>query len=413
MFSLSNTLPHRIVALERAKAPALNCSRSWSFHKRTFYSSSIRNALKKDYYEILGVSRNASIKDIKSAYINLAKKFHPDANPGNDEAAKKFQEIADAYAVLSNKQERSKYDASFSSQSNAHEPFEGVRRSTSYSTYESFHSSVDPEELFRKIFGSEFTREFMDKSQRKWVDYADSGSDKTQETVVRLTFREAALGCEKVIDAQTLSTCDKCFGLGAEPGRPVKMCSFCEGVGYESFETVSGYVRTTCRFCLGKGHQVVHKCTYCLGYGRIVVDRKVVIPVPAGIVDGETVKLNIAPAPGDAEIGAEGQTVFVIFRVEDSDYFTVDEYDLHSNVDISLSQALFGGRIKIDGMYGDEVIQIEPGSSSHTVIKLPKKGLKRSNSFGYGDHYVHVHINIPKYVPVCEAFYSTNIECFV
>lgn len=168
----------------------------------------------KDYYSILGVPRNASIKDIKKAYIDLAKKYHPDANPGNTTAAQKFQEIADAYSVLSSKEERAKYDSSQVDDQYA-EGFDGVRRSsTNYSQYETFHSSVDPEELFRKIFGTDFRNEFVNKGERGWIDYAGTNFRKTEDTIVRLTFKEAALGCEKVVRAKTLSVCEKCLGLG-------------------------------------------------------------------------------------------------------------------------------------------------------------------------------------------------------
>ena len=136
------------------------------------------------------------------------------------------------------------------------------------------------------------------------------------------------------------------------------MCPFCDGIGYEIIDGHDAKFRSTCRFCNGKGHNVVHKCSYCLGYGKILVDRTVVVPIPPGIVDGETIKVNVQHHQDDKMLGniEEAQHIFITFRVEDSDYFTVDNengIDIHSEATISLSQAIFGGTIKIDGLYTD------------------------------------------------------------
>lgn len=170
----------------------------------------------KDFYETLGVPRNASAKEIKRSYIELAKKYHPDANPGSADAAKKFQEISDAYSVLSNKQKRDTYDGT-QARKDPNTDFDPIRRSYQ-SPYESFHSSVDPEELFRKIFGTDFNVKdrFKKTGKKAWVDFveSDAGFEHTQETIVRLSFREAAKGCEKLITASTLTICDRCAGIG-------------------------------------------------------------------------------------------------------------------------------------------------------------------------------------------------------
>lgn len=141
----------------------------------------------------------------------------------------------------------------------------------------------------------------------------------------------------------------------------------------------------------------MHKCTNCLGYGQVLVDRDVIIPVPEGIADGETVRIAIQPSIDDESIGTKNiQTVYIRFRVEPSDYFNVDGYDLHSNATISIPQAVLGASITIEGLYSPEKIAINTGTDSHTTIKLKGKGLKRTTGSGYGDHYVHVKIVVPK-----------------
>lgn len=134
-----------------------------------------------------------------------------------------------------------------------------------------------------------------------------------------------------------------------------------------------------------------------MGYGKTLIERNVILPVPPGIVDGETVKVNIDPADDDRVLGTtETQQIFVTFRVDPSDYFTVEDSDLHSDATISVAQAIFGGKIKIDGLYGDEEVAIESGTDSHSIYKLANKGIKRTTGFGFGDHYVHINISIPK-----------------
>ncbi len=202
--------------------------------------------------------------------------------------------------------------------------------------------------------------------------------------------------------------------FSAEPGRPIQMCPFCEGTGGEVFEGLDGLAaRSTCRFCDGKGHNVVHKCTHCMGYGRVLVDRDLVLPVPPGVADGETIKVNIAPTDDDKRISglyeshdAPVQHVFVTFRVEPSRYFTVDEdngVDLHSSAPISLAQAVFGGTVKVDGLYADEEVEFgsfggggDHGDDQDGVIRLVAKGLKKVTDAGYGDHYVHLKIQVPR-----------------
>lgn len=134
-----------------------------------------------------------------------------------------------------------------------------------------------------------------------------------------------------------------------------------------------------------------------MGYGKSLIKRKLVLPVPPGIVDGETVKVTVDPADDDHVYGThEAQEIFITFRVEPSDYFNVDGFDLHSDATISIAQAVFGGKIKIDGLYQDEELKIKAGTDSHTVIELPNKGLKNTSSFGFGNHYVHLKIIAPK-----------------
>ncbi|UXI22637.1 hypothetical protein NH340_JMT08580 [Sarcoptes scabiei] len=362
---------------------------------------------KIDYYKVLGVPKNASQKEIKNSYFKLAKKYHPDTNQGDENAAKKFQEVAIAYTVLSSQEKRQAYDEAFEG---SYQSFQSFRRSSNQasftSKYETFHSSINAEELFKKIFGTNLNDDHLKSMDREWIDYAATGKNysySTKTTVVNLSFREAAKGCEKIINAKTLTICEICMGVGSEPGRSIQLCPFCDGIGHEVVEGVDERYRVTCRFCQGKGHNVVHKCKNCLGFGKTLVERNLSIPVPAGIKDGEILKINVDPSDSDAYRGTvDKQSIFIQFKVEASDYFKVDGFDLHSSADISLPQAIFGGKILIDGLWSEEEITIEPGTDSHQTIKLAHKGLKDNERSSYGDHYVHLKILIPKKLSIEE-----------
>ncbi|XP_032590070.1 protein tumorous imaginal discs, mitochondrial isoform X2 [Drosophila grimshawi] len=354
--------------------------------ERNIYTTSRQQA--KDYYTTLGVAKNANGKDIKKAYYDLAKKYHPDTNKDDPDASKKFQEVSEAYEVLSDEQKRREYDTYGQTSENMHRqggagggfgggPFgpEG------FSQNWQFRSTIDPEELFRKIFGEGNFR------SNSFDDFADSkfGFGQAQELVMDLSFAQAARGINKDVNINVVDQCPKCAGSKCEPGTKPGRCQYCNGSGFETISTGPFVMRSTCRYCQGTRQYIKYPCAECEGKGRTVQRRKVTVPVPAGIENGQTVRM---------QVGAK--ELFVTFRVERSDYFRRDGADVHTDAPISLAQAVLGGTVRVQGVYEDQWLNIEPGTSSHRQIALRGKGLKRVNAHGHGDHYVHIKIDVPK-----------------
>lgn len=245
-----------------------------------------------------------------------------------------------------------------------------------------YRSTIDPEELFRKIFGDAgFRTDSFD-------DFAESkfGFGAAQEVVMSLTFAQAARGVNKDIDINVVDTCPKCFGSRCEPGTKPGKCHYCNGTGMETISTGPFVMRSTCRYCSGTRQYIKYPCNECDAKGQTVQRKRVTVPVPAGVEDGQTVRMNIG---GNKEL-------FITFKVEKSRYFKRDGPDVHTDAEVSLSQAILGGTIRVQGVYEDQTLQIMPGTSSHHTITLKSKGMKRVNSIGSGDHYVHLKIVIPK-----------------
>lgn len=245
-----------------------------------------------------------------------------------------------------------------------------------------YRSTIDPEELFRKIFGDAAFR------QDSFDDFADSkfGFGAAQEVVMTLTFAQAARGVNKDIDINVIDTCPKCFGSRCEPGTKPGKCHYCNGTGMETISTGPFVMRSTCRYCAGTRQYIKYPCNECDAKGQTVQRKRVTVPVPAGVEDGQTVRMSIG---GNKEL-------FITFKVEKSRYFKRDGADVHTDAEVSLSQAILGGTIRVQGVYEDQTLQIMPGTSSHHTITLKSKGMKRVNSMGNGDHYVHLKIVIPK-----------------
>nr|AAP88584.1 TID-1 short isoform [Rattus norvegicus] len=273
---------------------------------------------KDDYYQILGVPRNASQKDIKKAYYQLAKKYHPDTNKDDPKAKEKFSQLAEAYEVLSDEVKRKQYDAYGSA---GFDP----GASSSGQGYWRGGPSVDPEELFRKIFG-----EF---SSSPFGDFQNVFDQPQEETINTGPF----------------------------------------------------VMRSTCRRCGGRGSIITNPCVVCRGAGQAKQKKRVTVPVPAGVEDGQTVRMPV----GKREI-------FVTFRVQKSPVFRRDGADIHSDLFISIAQAILGGTAKAQGLYETINVTIPAGIQTDQKIRLTGKGIPRINSYGYGDHYIHIKIRVPK-----------------
>ncbi|XP_051767027.1 dnaJ heat shock protein family (Hsp40) member A3b [Ctenopharyngodon idella] len=323
----------------------------------------------QDFYEVLGVPRTASQKEIKKAYYQLAKKYHPDTNPDDPEAKEKFAKLAEAYEILSDELKRKQYDTYGSAGPSA--------SGAGQQQYWRGGATVDPEELFRKIFG-EFAggRGFGD---------LNSMFEQAPEFVMELTFMQAAKGVNKEITVNIDDACPRCDGKGHEPGTKVSQCHYCNGTGMESINTGPFMMRSTCRRCGGRGSIIITPCIMCRATGQTKQKQTVMVPVPAGIEDGQTVKVPVGK-----------KYIYITFRVQRSPVFRRDGADIHSDVMISVAQAILGGTARAQGLYSTIDIAIPPGIQTDHKIKLAGKGIPRINSFGYGDHYVYIKIKIPK-----------------
>lgn len=337
--------------------------------KMSFHASS--PARKQDFYQILGVPRSSTQKEIKKAYYQMAKKYHPDTNKDDPQAKEKFAQLAEAYEVLSDEGKRKQYDTYGSA------GFDAGQAGAGRQQYWGGGASVDPEELFRKIFG-EFS------GARGFGDF-NAIFDQPQEYVMELTFAQAAKGVNKEITVSVEGTCQRCDGRGHEPGSKVQHCGNCNGTGMETVNTGPFVMRSTCRRCGGRGSVITSPCTACRGTGQTKQRRTVTVPVPAGIEDGQTVRMPV-----------EKKEIFITFRVQKSPIFRRDGADIHSDVMISVAQAILGGTVRAQGLNETVNLSIPAGIQTDQRIRLSGKGIPRVSGYGYGDHYVHVKIKIPK-----------------
>ncbi|KAL8605330.1 hypothetical protein ACOMHN_031269 [Nucella lapillus] len=391
---------------------------------RGLHSSSSNN--KRDYYDVLGIPKSSDNKAIKKAYYQLAKKYHPDVNKNDPDAAKKFHEASEAYEVLGDEAKRRDYDTFGMSGARAGMGGPGGFQNTqgfgqggkgsgkwcghyregrdlyawTVDGFENFHGSIDPEELFRKIFGDAGLggfANFTDFEESKFgfapaseARYGYSCQKVTQDDtfvfqmVLNLTFQEAARGTNKEIHVNVKDTCPKCRGTKAELGTKPTKCTNCNGTGMETISTGPFVMRSTCRACGGSRVHIQSPCTECAGKGKIILRKKVIVPVPAGVEDGQTVRVT-----------SGSQEIFILFKVAKSRVFRREGADIHSDVTVSLSQAVLGGTIRIPGIYGDILLSVPDGTHSHDRVRLVGKGISRVNSYGYGDHYVHFKIRVP------------------
>ncbi|KAF1379512.1 hypothetical protein PFLUV_G00176810 [Perca fluviatilis] len=350
--------------LSGVKSP--HAASTLSFHTSAPASS------KQDFYQILGVPRTATQKEIKKAYYQMAKKYHPDTNKDDPQAKEKFAQLAEAYEILSDEGKRKQYDTYGSTGFEAGQAGGGGQRYWSGQA-----SSVDPEELFRKIFG-EFS------GGRGFGDF-NAIFEQPQEYIMELTFTQAAKGVNKEFSVNIEAACERCDGKGHEPGTKVQHCNFCNGSGMETVNTGPFVMRSTCRRCGGKGTVISTPCHSCNGVGQTKQRKTVMVPVPAGVEDGQTVRMPV----GKKEI-------FITFRVQKSPVFRRDGADVHSDLFVSVAQAILGGTARTQGLYETLNLSIPAGIQIDQRIRLSGKGIARLSGHGFGDHYVHVKIKVPR-----------------
>ena len=340
---------------------------------------------KRDYYEVLGVDRGADEATIKKAYRQLAKKYHPDMNPGDKEAEKKFKEASEAYAVLSDAEKRRQYDQF------GHAAFEqGGGGAGGFGGFD--FNGGDMGDIFGDIFGDLFGG---GRSRR-----ANNGPMKgaNVRTAVRITFEEAVFGCEKQLDLNLKDECKTCHGTGAKPGTSPETCPKCGGKGQIVYtqQSLFGTVRNvqTCPDCNGSGKIVKEKCADCHGSGYITNRKKIAVTIPAGIDNGQSIRIREKGEPG-VNGGPRGD-LLVEVQVERHPIFQRQDMNIYSTAPVTFAQAALGGQIHITTVDGDMAYDIKPGTQTDTKIRLKGKGVPSlRNKNIRGDHYVTLVVQVP------------------
>lgn len=347
----------------------------------------------KDYYDILGVSKTASTDDIKKAYRKLAHQFHPDKQTGGDEA--KFKEVNEAYQVLGNEAKRKQYDQfgqSFGANGQGAGGFswQDFARANGQGGFNGQSMDFDFGDLFGDLFG------FGGGSRSRRRSQSSQGADTSAEMTI--TLLEAVTGTEKKFSLKHYVLCERCKGNGAEPGTKISDCKTCGGAGevQQVQQTVFGQfaTRAVCPTCHGDGKSIVQKCSECKGEGRTRQDSTITVKIPAGIADGEQIRLS-----GKGEAGKKGGAagdLYLAIRVLTDDRFIRKGDNIHSRVVISIPEAVLGTNREVDTVEGPVTLKIPSGTESGKIFILRNKGIPHLRSRGKGDHLVTVEVEIPK-----------------
>ena len=337
---------------------------------------------KRDYYEVLGVSKGASEDELKKAYRKEAKKYHPDLHPGDKEAEVKFKEVNEAYEVLSDSDKRAKYD-------------------------QYGHAGVDPNFGGGGGFGGGFGGfDFGDIFDMFGGGFGGFGGNRRNgprrgqdiQKIVEVTFEEAAFGCKKQINVNKQETCPTCNGSGAKPGTSPETCTRCGGRGQVENRTRTplGFMTnvTVCPECRGSGKIIKDPCKDCHGSGKIRKSRTVEIDIPQGINDGQTMQMSGFGEPG--ERGGPNGDLLITIKIKPHEFFARDNYDVYVELPITFIQATLGATVTVPTLDGVVEYDIPEGTQSGSVFRLRGKGVPMLRGKGRGDQYVTVEIEIPK-----------------
>ncbi len=350
-------------------------------------------AEKRDYYEVLGVDKNADDAAIKKAYRQLAKKYHPDANPGDKDAEAKFKEAGEAYAVLSDPEKRAAYDRY------GHAAFDANSAAGRASGFGGFDfNGMDFTDIFGDIFGGfGFGGGGFGSSYGSSAGGVRRGAD--VRIMVRIGFQEAVFGCEKEIEINYKDTCRSCSGTGAKSGTSPETCTKCGGRGkvtmiqnnpfFGQMQTV-----TTCPECGGKGKIIKDKCPDCRGTGYIQTKKRLKVNIPAGIDDGQAIRLASAGEPG-TNGGPRGDLLVEVSVTEDPK-FKRQGNTIFSTISVPYAKMVLGGPIRINTVDGAVEYDIKPGTPTDTKVRLRGKGVPYvNNNRTRGDHYVTLMVKVP------------------
>ena len=342
-------------------------------------------AEKRDYYEVLGVDRNADEETIKRAYRKLAKKYHPDMNPGDKDAAEKFAEASEAYSVLSDPDKRRQYDQF------GHAAFEngGAGGAGGFGGFDfnDIFGSGGFGDIFGDIFGG--GRSSANNGPRRGASL---------RAIVHISFEEAVFGCKKEIELTLKDTCKTCGGSGARPGTLPETCPHCHGTGQirQTQQSMFGMIQNiqTCPHCGGTGKIIRDKCPDCHGSGFTSSRKKIQVDIPAGIDDGQSIRIRDKGEPG-VNGGPRGD-LLVQVAVAPHPIFQRDGVDIYSSAPVSFAQAALGGDIRLNTVDGDVVYTVKPGTQTGTRIRLRGKGVPSiHNKNVRGDQYVTLIVQTP------------------
>jgi molecular chaperone DnaJ len=331
---------------------------------------------KRDYYEVLGITRTASDQEIKSAYRKLAMQYHPDRNPGNSEAEERFKEASEAYSVLIDGEKRSRYDR-FGHQ--------GVGGSVNFEGF----PFQDLHDIFGEFFG--FNDLFGAGGNSRRRTRAQQGADVTEE--LTLEFEEAVFGKTTNISVRTFDTCESCHGSGSAPGHSAASCPNCAGRGQIRFQQGFFSVTRACSKCGGTGTVISHPCQTCKGQGRTPKEKEVTVKVPAGVEDGTKILFS---GQGHAGVnGGPAGDLYVVLNVKEHAFFERHGRDLFCSVPISFAQAALGAEITLPTLEGESKLDIPPGTQSGAVLRMKNKGVPVLRGHGRGDLLVEVRVQTP------------------
>lgn len=341
---------------------------------------------KRDYYEVLGVDKNADDAALKKAYRNLAKKYHPDANPGDAEAEKKFKEASEAYSVLSDADKRRQYDQF------GHAAFDGGAGAGGFN---GGFGGFDFEDIdLGDIFGSFFGGGGFGGRRRSNAPMQGAHV----RTSVRLTFEEAVFGCEKEITVNFKETCESCKGSGAKAGTSKETCSKCKGQGRIRYQTQTLFGTSiqeqACPDCGGSGQIIKEKCPDCRGTGYITKKKTFKVNIPAGIDNGLSVRMAGGGEPG-VNGGPRGDLLVEVI-VSNHPIFKRQDENIYSTIPISFATATLGGTIRVKTVDGEVEYKVNPGTQTDTKVRLRGKGVPSlRNKNQRGDHYITLVVSVP------------------
>ena len=329
---------------------------------------------KRDYYEVLGVDRNADNDQIKAKYRKLALKYHPDRNPGDKEAEENFKEAAEAYEVLRDSDKRNIYDQY------GHDGLQG----TGFSGFRGF------EDIFSS-FGDIFDEFFSFGGGRRSRTSARRGNDLRYDLTI--SFMDAAFGVETQIDIEKKETCPQCEGTACETGTSPENCRYCNGTGQISRSQGFFSIRSTCPQCRGQGMSIPHPCGECRGTGQIRQQKKVSVKMPAGVDTGSRLRLT-----GEGEAGLQGGPpgdLYIYVHVEPHDFFERDDRDIICQIPISFVQATLGDKIDVPTLNGDKKLNIPRGTQPGDIFRFEGQGIPSLRGYGRGDQIIQVLVKTP------------------